>query len=292
MKDGPFELIIILGIVFVSLVGGASQLGKQPELHLINAPQNQVVAKNSIQETENELKRLKEELKVEEDKKTKSQYADTVSMSYVNRSSDPSQEYITIRVDRNAPSTIPMTGWVIKSLSSGHSVAIPRGTYLFFTGMQNVEDHVYANPGDTIYIISGISPNGASFKTNKCSGYLGQFQTFVPYISTQCPAAGKEDLSSIPQRTINDACLDYIDAYPRCRIQTDPLPTNWSTECMNFIYNKINYPSCVNTHKNDADFYQPEWRLYLKYSYPLWKNSRETIVLYDTQGKIVDSLTY
>jgi hypothetical protein len=91
---------------------------------------------------------------------------------------------------------------------------------------------------------------------------------------------------------INDACFDYIESMGQCRIQTETLPLNWSHECTNFIYNKINYPSCVNTHKNDKDFYQKEWRVYLKRSEKIWKEKRETIILYDDHGKIVDTLKY
>ncbi len=158
--------------------------------------------------------------------------------------------------------------------------------------MLNTEDTIMLTGGDTLYLVTGISPNGASFKVNKCSGYLGQFQIFVPYLNNICPLPKDEDLSSIPNLVINDACFDRIDTMSRCRIQTAPLPQNLSSECTNFILNKINYPSCVNIHKNDKDFYQKEWRVYLGRSASLWKNKRETIVLYDSLGKIVDTLKY
>ena len=146
--------------------------------------------------------------------------------------------------------------------------------------------------GDTAYLITGISPNGVSFKTNKCSGYLTQFQTFIPYISNSCPRPRDENLSAIPKIAVNDDCLDYIDSFPSCRVETQNLPVNWSYECKNFITQKINYPSCVNLHKGDKDFYQNEWRIYLKKSTSLWKSRRENIILYDNLGKIVDTLTY
>jgi hypothetical protein len=63
-------------------------------------------------------------------------------------------------------------------------------------------------------------------------------------------------------------------------------------ECTDFIYKKVNYPACIDTHKNDKDFYQNEWRIFLKRSETLWKNSREDIVLLDEEGKIVDEYKY
>ena len=158
--------------------------------------------------------------------------------------------------------------------------------------MMNAEDDIVLTGGDILYLVTGVSPNGASFKVNKCSGYLGQFQTFVPYLTANCPLPKNEDLSGIPKLVINDACFDYINSMRSCKIQTKSLPVNWGSECINFIYNKINYPSCINTHKNDKDFYQREWRVYLKRSERLWKDKRETVVLYDNLGKIVSTLNY
>lgn len=221
-----------------------------------------------------------------------SPYKGVVSFSFINRGIDASQEYVTLRMNYNTSSNVDVTGWTLKSLSSGVSVTIPKGTYLYFTDSQNVEDDIYMQAQDTLYLVTGISPNGASFKTNKCSGYLSQQQTFTPSLWTSCPAPRDENLSSIPRTLNNDACFDYIDSYPSCQIQTTSLPANWSYECTNFIYTKINYPSCVNTHKNDKDFYGHEWRVYLKRSERLWKDRREDVVLYDRQGKVVDEIKY
>ncbi len=223
---------------------------------------------------------------------TTSSFKNTINISSVNRSSDAGQEYITIQVSGSSKTPIDITGWTLKSTGSGSSVTIPKGTYLFFAGQPNVEENISLVGGDTLYLVTGYSPNGASFKENKCSGYLTQFQTFTPSINNNCPSPKNEDLSSIPRITINDACLDYIKSYPSCRIQTESLPANWSYECTKFIYDKINYPSCVNAHKNDSDFYGNTWRVYLKRSEKVWKASHENIVLLDNTGKIVDTYSY
>ena len=191
-------------------------------------------------------------------KKSRSKYYGLVTISRVNRSKDPKKEYVLIKVSSKATTTVPVTGWLIKSESSGKSVLIPQSSYLFFAGVPNTEENIILKANDSLYLSTGISPNGASFKVNKCSGYLEQFQDFYPGISQSCPRARDEDLSSIPKLTINDACLDYIKSFPSCRIQTKTLPANWSYECTNFITTKINYPSCINTHKNDSDFYKNE----------------------------------
>lgn len=289
-KDDTLGIVILLSIITIALFGGAkgvtvnNNISKTPE-------QQQWQIQQQLNEAERKTEELKKQVALEEANKNASVYKDIVDFSFVARSNDPKQEYAQIRVN-TTKEPINITGWKLTSKSSGQTVTIPKGTYLFFTGTTNTEENIYLNSGDVVYLVTGISPNGASFKVNKCSGYLSQFQSFTPYLSTYCPQPRNEDLSSIPKTVNNDACLDYIDYFPSCRIQTETLPANWSYECTSFIYNKINYPSCVNTHKGDKDFYQKEWRVYLKRSEKIWKDRREEIILYDNNGKIVDTLTY
>ncbi len=223
---------------------------------------------------------------------TQSKYKDLIYIDHVSRSDDVNNEYIILRTKGDASTTIPVTGWTLRSESTNQNVTIPKGTYLYFADSQNWEENIVLTGNTSIYLITGYSPNGASFKLNKCSGYLSQFQNWNPWLPNSCPAPKNEDLSSIPKTVNNDACFDYIDYMPACRIQTNTLPANWSYECTNFIYTKINYPSCINTHKNDKDFGVNEWRVYLKRNARLWKDRRESIVLIDNEGKIVSRFTY
>jgi len=293
-------IIIIMGIIGVALFGGIKGSGNEGLITVQNPNpvQNQNVSQNSasleyqIKDTEFKVEELKKLVQAEEDKKNNSKYFGMIDLRYANRATDPKQEYLTIQASYSATIPIKMTGWTLKSSSTGTTVNIPKGVYLFFTGTANYEEDIYLAKGEILYLITGISPNGVSFKVNKCSGYLNQFQTYVPYLSSNCPLPRNENLDSIPKTPNNDTCLDYIERFPMCRIQTESLPPSWSYECNNFIYNKINYPSCVDTHKNDSDFYLGEWRVYLRYSESIWKQSREEIVLYDELGKKVSTLKY
>jgi hypothetical protein len=285
MNDDVVGLIIILAIISIAAFGGVKNIPRGP------SARSQTVATTSS-DPQKKLEDLKQQLQVAQDAEKQSVYKGAVSIAYVNRGSKASDEYVTLKMSGSATSTVLITGWTLKSLSSGTSVTIPKATYLFFANNVNSENPVYLENGDTVYLNTGYSPNGASFKVNKCSGYLSQFQTFVPYLQTSCPLPRNEDLSSIPGRVINDACFDYIDSLPACKIQTENLPSNWTYECDRFITTKINYPTCVDNHKNDKDFNNHEWRIYLNRSTLTWKERRETIVLYDTTGKIVDTLKY
>jgi|SRR3989344_2097386 len=244
------------------------------------------------QKLESQIREVDKLIQAEKRKETESEYKDIVTLSQVNRSTDPMREYALIKVSNSAKNPILVTGWKLQSKTSGMSVNVPKGTYLFFTSTLNSEENVYLSAGDMMYLITGYSPNGISFKLNKCSGYLEQFQNFIPPLPNNCPYPRDEDLSKIANITANDDCLDYIESFPNCRTQTGLLPVTWTYECKNFIETKLNYSSCVNTHKPDSDFYQHEWRIYLRRSASIWKSRRENIILYDNLGKIVDTLEY
>ncbi len=293
MKDGtgPIIIMVIIALVLFGGSKGASKNGLFPVKEKTPV-EKQTDIQKQITEAQKKVEALKKQIAAEEAKKYVSQYSGIVDLGISRTTTDPAKEYAIIRVSNKATTTIPVTGWKLKSVSSGVEVYIPKGTYLFFTGTINSEEDVYLQKNETLYLVTGISPNGSSFKTNKCSGYLSQFQTFTPRVSTQCPAPRNEDLSSIPKTVANEDCLDYINRMSSCRIQTKTLPVNWNYECTNFIYTKVNYPSCVNTHKNDKDFYKNEWHLYLKRSDKIWGKSHDNIILYDQFGKIVDEYKY
>lgn len=301
MKEDWLWVVVVGGIIVIGLLGGFknpdgsgfSFFPPATSTANLTPEQKQADIQQQITSTQYKVDELKKQVQAEKDAKVASKYKGIVSIRNVNRwSNTASQEQITLYVSGETKEAINITGWTLTSTSSGATVKIPKATYLFFADTQNSEESVYVKNGDTVYISTGYSPNGYSFKVNKCIGYLSQFQSWTPGLPYNCPLPKNEDLSGIPRTVINDACFDYIERYPQCRIQTETLPLNWSYECTNFIYNKINYPSCVNVHKNDADFYGTEWRIYLKRSEKLWKTSRETIVLYDNLGKIVDIYRY
>lgn len=293
-QDEWIGLLVLGGIIVLALMGGSKNAATEflSPTSSTTEQQKQAQIQQQLNDTKAKVATLQKQLQAELDSKTASKYKGIVTIRNINRSTKASQEYVILSVGKTTD-PIDITGWTLTSTSTGQSVAIPQSTYLFFANTQNATQDVLVESGDTIYISTGISPAGESFKVNKCSGYLAQFQTFYPGLTYNCPLPKNEDLSSIPARVANDACFDYINTFPQCRIQTKTLPLNWSYECTNFIYSKINYPSCVDTHKNDKDFYKHEWRIYLKRSEHIWKTtSRETIVLRDNEGKIVATYKY
>ena len=234
---------------------------------------------------------IKNELTLLAEKNSSSPLAGKISISNVTRNgTNAAGEYVVIRASGANREKMLLTGLRLQSVSSGNGATIGKGTQLPFQNQASVEQPIYLSPGETAYVVTGRSPLGVSFRLNKCTGFFGQFQSFSPAIPSRCPAPRSEPLPP-PENRYNDQCIDYISSLPSCQIILKP-PVNISPECQQYVTTEINYTKCVEHHKNDANFYDAEWRVYLNYDNPLWKSRREIIHLLDKNGKIVDIATY
>lgn len=203
----------------------------------------------------------------------------------------PSQQYLQITLNSAATEKVLLTGLVLKSVMTGKSATIGQGVYLPFIGGINANEQIYLNPGDTVYVVTGRSPNGYSFKINKCSGYFEQFQNFYPSINLVCPKPSTENMP-LPPNALSDNCLTLIENLYQCQIFTSTYPTGIEPACKQWIADTLNYSSCIVNHKDESDFYKSEWRVYLNQDYPLWKSSRELIELIGLDGKVIDTVSY
>lgn len=201
----------------------------------------------------------------------------------------PDKEYIEIKASGRNEKPVFITGWTLEN-ARGIRLPIGNASPLPYLSQINRENPLFLDRDDSAYIVTGRSPIGVSFRVNSCSGYLEQFQDFSPPLKLACPSP----LDEIDRATFNldQACADYINQIPRCTTNTGSLPSALSPSCTSFINSQINYNSCVETHKNDSRFYQPEWRLFLKQTSEFWNNTKETVRLIDHGGKLVDLMTY
>jgi len=195
---------------------------------------------------------------------------------------------------RNNDSSINISNWRLVSPISGKNLALGEAVHLIFSGSVNERQSVIFRPGDTAYVTTGRSPVGYSFLVNKCSGYFTQFQKFYPSLSKKCPLPKDEilDFDGDQSIFIDNQCMDFVNRIRRCTVSTAPTPLWMSSACQEAIVEEINYNSCIEKHKNDADFRVPEWRLYLRRDSELWREKREIIKLLDENGKTVDYITY
>ena len=207
------------------------------------------------------------------------------------KETNPNEEYVEIKADKKNKSSIKITGWKLKG-KTGLDIAIGQGaSYIYANIASQPQGDVYLKPGEKAMVITGRSPLGTSFKLNKCSGYFEQFQDFTPELNTECPLLRDEELPS----DMNDSCLDYIDRVSSCQTVVS-IPYKYSfklsSSCQDYVTQSANYKTCLDNHKDDADFYLPEWRIYLDRSEELWKKKRETITLYDDKNNVIDSKSY
>jgi len=221
----------------------------------------------------------------------KSKYYDKIIISKGNASeSSPGSEYIII-TSLEERKTVDITGWIFGGWMAEEdefiTVGIPKGVEKPRHGEVNEENEVWLGPGEKAIVTTGETPIGVSFKLNKCFGYLTQFQNFIPDFAILCPVPKEEKWSD----DLSESCINFLNTIPRCRVPLS-FPFGLETECTEEISEKLNYNYCIDKHARDKDFYIPEWRLYLGLNKELWNNTGETIMLYDSDGLIVDTLSY
>lgn len=225
---------------------------------------------------------------IEEEKQLLSDIFSFGSM-YKAKETDTNKEYIEIKLSSKSKSKILLSGLRLKG-DYGLDLSIGEGVYLYWPGITNTEEPIFLEPGGVAIITTGQSPIGYSFRVNKCTGYFEQFQDFYPSLSKDCIYPKDEDLPS-GQGGLDDECLDYIDTLSRCEA-VESMPEYLSSQCQEYVSTKINYKSCVETHRNDSDFYENEWRIFLNRNEEMWKEKRETIELFDQSGNLIKSISY
>jgi len=203
--------------------------------------------------------------------------------------SNPQTEYIELQAPAGNKGLVYISDWTLKN-SSGKEARIGKAAKLLRAGTANTETPFFLAPGEKAIISTGRSPVGTSFQVNKCSGYLEQFQNFSPPLTGDCPSAATDIYTS--SRGLEQACGNYVATLPRCEAYTGTIPYGLSAACVSYIQTEINYNGCVETHKNDFDFYRPEWRIYLGRTVDLWENAGDLVRLYDHAGDLVDSKAY
>jgi len=220
----------------------------------------------------------------------------------------PNQEYVEIAADYNNPKPIDISGWILTNKPAPERrfkrVAIPLGSRLL-SGFANQipKDPIMLRPGERAIIMTGKMPASipyavSSFLVNNCSGYLEDLPNyqFTPSLWSNCPAPEKE----VDINFLDENCYQYIRGLGSCHtpdVTTDQDGnefidgrSNLSTACRSFVKAQFSYSRCLERHQNDPDFYGKEWRVYLNQTDELWYQNRDAVMLYDSQGVLVDQI--
>lgn len=223
-----------------------------------------------------------------------SPYSKDISLSTSVTSSNPLQEYVTLRFSSSMSGTATISDWRLTSQANGISVPLGNAAYLPYSGQVNPEVPVAVRPGSTVYVVTGRSPIGASFRTNTCTAYFAQYQSFSPGLnSNDCPRPVDEIKNAASSGFIpTDACVTYVTGLQPCKMVTASVPQTVGGQCQTFITTSLTYSGCVDLHKNDPGFYKDTWYLYLNRDQELFRNTHDQIVLTDENGKVIASATY
>ncbi|MBU1046703.1 hypothetical protein KKH36_02915 [Patescibacteria group bacterium] len=263
---------------------------KKPSVNLSTTPEEKI--QSEIKKAQEEAEQIEYDLeKIKEAERT-SIYKDKIEISrnYGSRS-DVDEEYIKLRVNNLNGEKIQISDWKLRSAVTGVEVYLGNATKIPYTSRENYKQAIFVEGGEDIIVVTGRSPIGFSFQVNKCSGYLEQFQDFQPGLSKNCPRVEDENLPVSGPNSFNDGCWNFIDSISKCETPLE-YPLDLQSECRSYLVTNVNHNACLDNHRNDSDFFKPEWRLFLGKSTELWKKDREIIELIDSEGKIVDSYSY
>ena len=203
------------------------------------------------------------------------------------RESDADTEFVDLH--NRGGSSVVISGWTLESMLSGRRAFLPKAAQPLIAGAINRVGDVVLAPGEEAFVTSGLSPAGASFRENLCTGYLSQVQLYDPPLQNACPSPDEHMLETIGGDRIYGAdCYAYMRSIPRCDYPTN-VPSSLSLSCQTLIADEFSYNGCVRDNQRRTDFNLPVWRLYAGSGIELWNNQHDIIRLLDSAGRVVDA---
>jgi hypothetical protein len=195
-------------------------------------------------------------------------------------------DYLVLR--NNKDQLIDITGWTIRT--KRETATIPQAVEkLRHPLLDNYDSDIKLAYRNEVIISTGLSPQGVNFRVNKCTGYLDQSSQFYPSLDENCPRLEESSYSSFKK-----SCRDFIKGLNRCEIPdySDKLAVSSDSQCTSFLSEKLNYKQCYLDHRQEVDFFEDEWRVFLNRSTDILDNDGDTIILRDKNGLVVDEYEY
>lgn len=247
----------------------------------------------SAEDRLDDLRAQYDALSEEAAKQTRSPHFGKVSLSRSFASeADASREYVVISAHSVPRGGISTQGWSLASMVSGVRVMLPMAASELREGALTNIQPVVLRSGESIIVTSGFSPTGASFRENRCMGYLSSAYNFDPPLSSTCPAPS-ETLALTDQnlQRYGGDCIDYVRSIPQCGRPTT-IPISLPAACRIYIANTFSYNGCVDAQRTQADFGLDTWRLFIGSASELWGNGHDSIRLLDEYGRTIDAVIY
>lgn len=177
---------------------------------------------------------------------------------------------------------IDISGWTVRGRQGAFT--IPRAQKVYsFSGQ---ESDIILAPWDQVHIYSGFGAKG-NFQLTKCMGYLEDAAPFIPSVPRDCPYISRSEVDRF-----SGPCQQYALSLRVCEIPSDnpPVPVEDSV-CREFLRN-LNYNGCIAQHRNDPDFFENDWRVWVNNQMNFFDPVYDKVQLLDLKGNIVDEYIY
>jgi len=197
---------------------------------------------------------------------------------------EPNKEYVVLKINPKIGESVLLSDISLEN-NEGDKIRLPQASALPLQGVVNKTEEIKISRDINVIISSGQSPLGVSFRENKCTGYLGQFQNYYPPLEKECPA----QIDTVTEHNIGllPDCRAYVESLPMCETKLYDFPENVAPSCQVIVRSYIHYNACVEAHRDDSDFYLPIWRLYLNGAEEFWKNG-DTIKILNENGELLN----
>ena len=183
--------------------------------------------------------------------------------------------------------SINITGWRLEG--NRDAKVIPKAVPVYFPFGLPTEGDIILKSGDFVRIYStSSSPLGQSVKLNKCFGYLENHYRTDPPFGARCPAIERPSVIY----TFTGQCQSYIFSLGSCEESTSNPPVPLTDYGCREYLKRFNYKGCFDLHRNDADFLEREWRVWLGLNTNFLDFEHDRVLLFDRQGLLVDQYIY
>ncbi len=211
-----------------------------------------------------------------------SKYFGKVSFEKVEPGNYGRVEEVLLSTAIKPTETIDVTGWTLQANRA--SQVIPQAISSLDLLHPTLEGDIKLGYGHTLDIFATRSAAGASFRLNRCTGYLQNHFNFVPALPQECPAINRSDIV-----TFTGACQEYLLSLNTCKEpEIGAVPPN-DTLCRYYV-NNTNYLGCVDKYKNTSNFYSNQWRVWTGSNF--LDDLHDRLLLLDRSGKLVDIYVY
>lgn len=217
-----------------------------------------------------------------------SNYYNKIFFTVRGNSIQPEDELVEI-TNRDRKESIDVTGWTIKN-TQNHSFEIPLVHNL--PGSYDIKptDRLILPPGGRITISVGKQERRINFQENLCTGYFAQTSEFNPSISSSCPQLDTRSLSA----QFTDRCVKLMERIPSCTAPSFSYKdtAGLENECTDFINQNFSYTGCVKNFRNQPNFFEKHWLIWIQSDEEFFRNTHDTVILRDSEGKLVGEKSY